>query len=115
MNVTLSAKPATFSRRPLDRLSYTITSCPSPTSRSERCDPMKPAPPVTSTLIVQHCSKTGLRSRLRKLVSFLHRPGVCKRLFEGLEGVLGARAEEGARVVEQTNESGHDAVVFGGI
>jgi len=37
-----------FSILPEDRLSSTRTRCPSDTSRVTRCDPMKPAPPVTS-------------------------------------------------------------------
>jgi hypothetical protein len=35
-------------RRPVARLSTTRTSKPFPNSASTRCEPMKPAPPVTS-------------------------------------------------------------------
>src|SRR3954467_13628776 len=42
---------ARFSRRPVDKSSITATWCPSPTSRSTRLEPMKPAPPVTSPRI----------------------------------------------------------------
>src|SRR5262245_61677455 len=37
---------AMLSNEPVDRLSSTSTSCPRAMSASERCDPMKPAPPV---------------------------------------------------------------------
>src|SRR5579883_1945138 len=35
---------------PVSRLSTQITSCPSLRKRSQRCDPMKPAPPVMTVL-----------------------------------------------------------------
>src|SRR5437764_6493807 len=41
------APSATFSRRPLERLSRTCTSSPRATSASTTCEPMNPAPPVT--------------------------------------------------------------------
>src|SRR5712692_2992724 len=40
-----------FSRRPVKKLSTQITSWPSLRSLSQRCEPIKPAPPVTSILI----------------------------------------------------------------
>jgi hypothetical protein len=43
-----SSTPARrFSRRPVERSSTTATSCPSSSSASTTCEPMKPAPPVT--------------------------------------------------------------------
>ena len=36
-----------LARRPVERLSSTVTSKPSASSRSVRCEPMNPAPPVT--------------------------------------------------------------------
>src|SRR4051794_32417349 len=43
-----TAAAATFSRRPLERSSSTCTSSPRARSASTTCEPMKPAPPVTS-------------------------------------------------------------------
>ena len=42
----------TRSRTPVARLSSTVTAKPSASSRSARCDPMKPAPPVTRTRLI---------------------------------------------------------------
>ena len=41
-----------FPRSPVERLSITSTSSPRATSASTRCDPMNPAPPVTTLNIV---------------------------------------------------------------
>jgi hypothetical protein len=41
---------AEFRRFPVRRLSTQITWCPSPRNRSQRCDPMNPAPPVITVL-----------------------------------------------------------------
>src|SRR5690242_21728413 len=38
-----------FRRAPVKKLSTQMTSQPSASSRSHRCEPRKPAPPVTST------------------------------------------------------------------
>src|SRR4051794_21457424 len=43
--------PSRFSRRPVVKLSSARTSWPSASSRSTTCEPMKPPPPVTSTLM----------------------------------------------------------------
>ena len=43
---------ARFASRPSAKLSSTRTARPSASSRSTRCDPMKPAPPVTRTCAV---------------------------------------------------------------
>src|SRR5688572_28497960 len=40
-----------FCFRPVKKLSRQTTSAPSDRSRSQRCEPMKPAPPVTRILI----------------------------------------------------------------
>ena len=48
---TSSASGCTFSLRPVERSSSTRTPCPAATSASTRCEPMKPAPPVTSTFM----------------------------------------------------------------
>src|SRR5689334_15428293 len=42
---------------PVTRLSMQITRCPSATSRSQRCDPRNPAPPVTTLTR----SRSGMR------------------------------------------------------
>ena len=49
-HVTLDrrARWSTFSRDPVERSSRTTTSAPAASRASTRCDPMKPAPPVTS-------------------------------------------------------------------
>src|SRR6476646_5794378 len=48
MSRTSSRAPSgTFSRRPLERSSTTVTSSPRARSASATCEPMKPAPPVT--------------------------------------------------------------------
>src|SRR6476646_468594 len=43
---------AMFSNDPVSRLSMQITRCPSPSSRSQRWDPRKPAPPVTTQVLI---------------------------------------------------------------
>src|SRR4051812_16602305 len=50
---TSSPRRATFSRRPVAKLSRIRTSCPSRSSRSARLDPMKPPPPVTRTRLMR--------------------------------------------------------------
>src|SRR5437667_5199179 len=47
---TSSETSSRFSRRPVAKLSRTLTSWPSCSRRSTRCDPMNPPPPVTSAL-----------------------------------------------------------------
>src|SRR5262245_34772526 len=47
MNFGLANNGAMLSRSPVSRLSTQMTSWPSRRKRSQRCDPMKPAPPVT--------------------------------------------------------------------
>src|SRR6476469_2568329 len=42
---------AMFSNDPVSRLSRQITRCPSPSNRSQRWDPRKPAPPVTTQVL----------------------------------------------------------------
>src|SRR4030095_2041004 len=49
----LSSNGTILSRRPVKKLSRQSTSCPSFSSRSQRCEPIKPAPPVTRIRIVQ--------------------------------------------------------------
>ena len=46
-----SAPPATFSRFPFERSSRTCTSSPRASSASTTCEPMNPAPPVTTARI----------------------------------------------------------------
>src|SRR5665647_3290483 len=41
---------------PVKKLSRQITSCPSPRRRSQRCDPTKPAPPVTNIRMLFYLS-----------------------------------------------------------
>src|SRR5438067_1399681 len=43
-----SSSGATLSRAPVKKLSTQMTSWPRSSSRSQRCEPKKPAPPVTS-------------------------------------------------------------------
>ena len=45
-----STSPAMLRRAPVSRLSTQITSSPSPRKRSQRCEPMNPAPPVMTVL-----------------------------------------------------------------
>src|SRR4051794_23723259 len=49
--VTLARSASTLSRRPVAKLSMTTTSWSAAASRSTRCEPMNPAPPVISTFI----------------------------------------------------------------
>src|SRR5215510_6808038 len=50
MSCTTSCAPSgTFSRLPFERSSTTVTSSPRASSASTTCEPMKPAPPVTTT------------------------------------------------------------------
>ena len=46
-----SARFARFEARPVEKLSIAVTECPSETRRSHRCEPIKPAPPVTNIFI----------------------------------------------------------------
>ena len=50
-----------FSIEPVERSSMTYTSSPSDRSRSARCEPTKPAPPVIRTLI-RPSFQSGVRS-----------------------------------------------------
>src|SRR5256885_72336 len=43
----LASNDSTLSRVPVKKLSMQMTSCPRATSRSQRCEPRNPAPPVT--------------------------------------------------------------------
>ena len=56
-NAGCRADAATLSLVPVKKLSTQSTSCPSASSRSHRCEPRKPAPPVT-------------RTRLRSIMGF---------------------------------------------
>src|SRR3546814_14191169 len=49
-NRGLSKRCSTFRREPVKKLSTQMTSLPSERSRSDRWEPMKPAPPVIRTL-----------------------------------------------------------------
>ena len=49
-----SSKGSKFSILPVAKLSRTLTLCPRSNSASVRLDPMKPAPPVTKILFIQH-------------------------------------------------------------
>src|SRR5271157_1122554 len=46
-----------FCNRPVSRLSAQTTEWPSPSNASHKCDPMKPAPPVTSMRIIGCCDE----------------------------------------------------------
>src|SRR3982751_5750779 len=50
---------AMFSSDPVSRLSRQITRCPSPSSRSQRWDPRKPAPPVTTQVLTGRSYRAG--------------------------------------------------------
>src|SRR5688572_12536648 len=50
-NSNRPSRPARFSRAPVERLSITRTLWPSATRRWTRCEPMKPAPPVTRQVV----------------------------------------------------------------
>src|SRR3954468_15724181 len=41
-----------FCSDPVSRLSMQITRCPLPSRCSQRCDPRKPAPPVTTQVVI---------------------------------------------------------------
>ena len=58
LEVRIARRCAMLARLPLKKLSRQVTSCLSLRSRSHRCEPMNPAPPVTSirTLVVS-CRK----------------------------------------------------------
>src|ERR1022692_274631 len=61
-----SSRCSTLVREPVKKLSRQTTSCPSLRSRSHRCDPKKPEPPVTSI-------------RRRDMRRFIHATGrICK-------------------------------------
>src|SRR5439155_702179 len=53
----------TFSTRPVERSSSTVTSCPAARSASARCDPMKPAPPVISAFTARCPVPRNVRRR----------------------------------------------------
>src|SRR6516162_8683722 len=54
-----------FSRSPVRKLSSTVTTAPSRTSASTRCEPMNPAPPVTKTFTPRRLISTSNRTRPR--------------------------------------------------
>jgi hypothetical protein len=57
--VTSSAPAPTRSARPLDRSSTTVTRSPRASTAPTRCDPMNPAPPVTTTRIPPPYERAG--------------------------------------------------------
>ncbi len=59
-----------FSSEPVSRLSTQRTRWPSRTRRSQRCDPRKPAPPVTTEVGIPRDGTPGLGTRLRSLRTF---------------------------------------------
>src|SRR5512135_974383 len=64
-NSGLSRRWAMFCRREVKKLSTQSTSSPRDSSRSHRCDPMNPAPPVTRTrFILPPLGESSFASRL---------------------------------------------------
>src|SRR5262245_29067302 len=93
---TSRARASTNSRRPVERSSTTVTSSPRATSASTTCEPMKPAPPVTT-------ARTGAYPSQPMFVT-----------FEGLDGsgkttqleLLRARLEADGHEVVAVREPG---------
>ena len=52
------SRPARFARLPVEKLSSTRTSSPRSSSARTRFEPMKPAPPVTSTFTLRLSATT---------------------------------------------------------
>src|SRR5260221_1455673 len=67
---------STFCSDPVSRLSTQMTRYPSRASESQRCDPRKPAPPVTTAV--------GISPMLPRP------PGDCSRLHKGFTATAGA-------------------------
>src|SRR3954452_7041172 len=53
---TRRAPSGTFGRLPFERSSTTVTSSPRASSASTTCEPMKPAPPVTTARMSRYVS-----------------------------------------------------------
>ena len=68
-HVERRAPAATFSRFPFERSSRTCTSSPRASSASTTCEPMKPAPPVTTARIGGSYPRRGGRPRSRSKAS----------------------------------------------
>src|SRR3954469_912668 len=60
-NPGCSIRCSTFSGEPVRKLSRHTTSTPRSSRCSQRCDPRKPAPPVTTARPIVRASRTGLR------------------------------------------------------
>src|SRR6185369_11350083 len=94
----LSIRWMMLSLLPVKKLSRQITSCPSSRRRSHRCEPTKPAPPVTRMRMLFHSSadaaaaasewdiaETGRRHAIRFVqVAAVHN---CRRSEGGLDAV----------------------------
>src|SRR5262245_53326879 len=96
---------AMLSNEPVDRLSSTSTSCPRAMSASERCDPMKPAPPVirafTSGSVLECVDVLGDCREIR-----LAQSGVQRQRQDFIARLDGPRAVCGAGECER-GLSGH--------
>src|SRR5437899_10977473 len=96
-------------RAPVEKLSRTRTRAPSVVSRSTRCEPMKPAPPVTSA-----------RSFTRRLYHRrLARPSVAgARQLGNRHGTVGRRPDEHRRASTRrlaASRRGRGPVHLGGL
>src|SRR4051794_40488754 len=60
---------AMFSSEPVSRLSRQITRCPLPSRCSQRWDPRKPAPPVTTQVVIAIDASGAGASGARRVVA----------------------------------------------
>src|ERR1700757_2984886 len=98
---------ARFSNLPVEQSSITTTDLPSASKRSTRCDPMNPAPPVTSTcLLIIPVSLSLLATYPRVRVAATQSVGGLRLLHRRDESLLEGRGGIRIRLCGNIDERG---------